>query len=67
MMRNGTSTSFRVLKQIEAGVQHVGYAEAGKSDAPAVIECAAQDWGQVLSFGGQNWLLLNSGRSRLVE
>jgi pimeloyl-ACP methyl ester carboxylesterase len=36
-MRNGTNTSFGALKQIEAGVLHVGYAEAGKSDGPAVM------------------------------
>jgi pimeloyl-ACP methyl ester carboxylesterase len=37
MMRNGTSTSFRALKQIDAGLLNVGYAEAGKSDGPAVV------------------------------
>ena len=37
MMRNGTSTSFSALKQIDAGLLHVGYAEAGKSDGPAVV------------------------------
>src|SRR5256712_5449862 len=37
MMRNGTSTSFSALKQIDAGVLNVGYAEAGKSDGPAVV------------------------------
>src|SRR5579872_2396125 len=37
MMRNGTSTSFDSLKQIDAGVLNVGYAEAGKSDGPAVV------------------------------
>jgi pimeloyl-ACP methyl ester carboxylesterase len=37
MMRNGTSTSFSALKQIDAGVLHVGYAEARKSDGPAVV------------------------------
>ena len=37
MMRNGTSTSFSALKQINAGVLNVGYAEAGKSDGPAVV------------------------------
>jgi len=33
----GTHTSFGVLKQIEAGVLHVGYAEAGPADGPAVL------------------------------
>ena len=37
MMRNGTSTSFGPLKQINAGVLNVEYAEAGKSDGPAVM------------------------------
>ena len=37
MMRNGTSTSFSALKQIDADVLNVGYAEAGKSDGPAVV------------------------------
>src|SRR5947207_5929323 len=37
MMRNGTSTSVSSLKQIDAGVLNVGYAEAGKSDGPAVL------------------------------
>ena len=37
MMRNGTNTSFGQLQQIDAGVLNVGYAEAGKSDRPAVM------------------------------
>jgi pimeloyl-ACP methyl ester carboxylesterase len=37
MMSNGTNTSFGSLKQIDAGVLNVGYAEAGSSDGPAVI------------------------------
>jgi pimeloyl-ACP methyl ester carboxylesterase len=37
MMSNGTNTSFGQLQQIDAGVLHVGYAEAGKSDGPAVM------------------------------
>jgi pimeloyl-ACP methyl ester carboxylesterase len=32
-----TSTSFGPLKQIDAGVLNVGYAEAGPADGPAVI------------------------------
>jgi pimeloyl-ACP methyl ester carboxylesterase len=36
-MRNGTSTFFGALKQIDAGVLNIGYAEAGKSDGPAVV------------------------------
>src|SRR5438067_8387704 len=37
MMKDGTNTSFGVLKQIDAGLLNVGYAEAGKSDGPAVV------------------------------
>jgi pimeloyl-ACP methyl ester carboxylesterase len=37
MMRNGTNTSFGQLQQINAGVLHVGYAEAGPADGPAVM------------------------------
>ncbi|HEY4162280.1 MAG TPA: alpha/beta hydrolase [Dongiaceae bacterium] len=33
----GTNTSFGALKQIDAGVLNVGYAEAGHSEGPAVI------------------------------
>ncbi len=37
MRRNGTNTSFGALKQIDAGVLNVGYAEAGPTDGPAVM------------------------------
>ncbi|HVM82870.1 MAG TPA: alpha/beta hydrolase [Candidatus Binatia bacterium] len=33
----GTNTSFSTLRQIDAGVLNVGYAEAGPADGPAVI------------------------------
>ena len=33
----GTNTSFGPLKQIDAGVLNIGYAEAGPADGPAVI------------------------------
>jgi pimeloyl-ACP methyl ester carboxylesterase len=33
----GTNTSFTPLKQIDAGLLNVGYAEAGPADGPAVI------------------------------
>jgi pimeloyl-ACP methyl ester carboxylesterase len=35
--RPGTQTSFRALKQIEAGVLNIGYAEDGPADGPCVI------------------------------
>ncbi len=37
MMSNETNRSFGSLKQIDAGVLNVGYAEAGKSDGPVVM------------------------------
>jgi hypothetical protein len=33
----GTSTSFGPLKQVDAGILTVGYAEAGPADGPAVV------------------------------
>jgi pimeloyl-ACP methyl ester carboxylesterase len=36
-IKPGTNTSFGPLKQINAGVLNVGYAEAGPTDGPAVI------------------------------
>lgn len=36
-MKKGTHTSFDALKQIDAGVLNVGYAEAGPADAPVVL------------------------------
>jgi pimeloyl-ACP methyl ester carboxylesterase len=36
-IKPGTNTSFRSLKQINAGVLNIGYAEAGPANGPAVI------------------------------
>src|SRR4030081_3309430 len=36
-IKPGTNTSFGALKQIDAGVLNVGYAEAGSADGPAVL------------------------------
>ncbi len=36
-IKPGTNTSFGSLKQIDAGVLNVGYAEGGPADGPAVI------------------------------
>ena len=36
-MKPGTNTSFGTLRQIDAGVLNVGYAEAGPADGPPVI------------------------------
>ncbi|MGZ3498636.1 MAG: alpha/beta fold hydrolase [Vulcanimicrobiaceae bacterium] len=35
--KSGTNTSFASLKQINAGVLNIGYAEAGPADGPAVV------------------------------
>jgi pimeloyl-ACP methyl ester carboxylesterase len=36
-IKPGTNTSFGALKQIDAGVMNVGYAEAGRANGPAVV------------------------------
>src|SRR5580658_5614860 len=36
-VKPGTTTSFSSMKQIDAGLLNVGYAEAGPADGPAVI------------------------------
>ena len=36
-IKPGTNTSFAALKQIEAGLLDIGYAEVGPSDGPAVL------------------------------
>ena len=36
-IKPGTNNSFRSLKQIDAGVLNVGYAEAGSANGPVVI------------------------------
>ncbi len=36
-IKPGTTTSFASLKQIDAGLLNVGYAEAGPADGPAVV------------------------------
>ena len=36
-VKRGTNTSFGSLKQIDAGLLNIGYAEAGPADGPAVI------------------------------
>src|SRR5436853_92363 len=36
-IKRGTNTTFASVKQIDAGLLNVGYAEAGPADGPAVI------------------------------
>jgi hypothetical protein len=40
-VKPGAHTSFGPLKQIDAGLLNVGYAEAGPADGAAVISCTA--------------------------
>ena len=40
-IKPGTNTSFGPLKQIDAGLLNVGYAEAGPADGPASFFCTA--------------------------
>jgi hypothetical protein len=40
-IKPGTNTSFSSVKQIDAGVLNVGYAEAGPVEGPAVVLCMA--------------------------
>src|SRR5882757_3504085 len=36
-IKPGTNTSFAPLKQVDAGVLNVGYAEAGPADGPVIL------------------------------
>jgi pimeloyl-ACP methyl ester carboxylesterase len=36
-VKQGTNTSFGLLKQVDAGVVNIGYAESGPADGPAII------------------------------
>ena len=40
-VKPGTNTSFASLKQIDAGLLNVGYAEAGPADGPRSFSCTA--------------------------
>ncbi|HEY1787260.1 MAG TPA: alpha/beta hydrolase, partial [Verrucomicrobiae bacterium] len=37
VIKAGTNTSFASLRQIDAGLLNIGYAEAGPADGPVVI------------------------------
>jgi hypothetical protein len=47
-IKPGANTSFASLKQIEAGLLNVGYAEAGPADGPADRALFGQGIGQVI-------------------
>ena len=65
MMRNGTNTSFGSLKQIDAGVLNVGYAEAGHTDGPVVILLHGWPY-DILSYVDVAPLLAKSGYRVIV-
>ena len=51
-MKPGTHTSFGALKQIDAGVLHVGYAEAGP---PLVLRSSCCTAGRTTSTAMSTW------------
>src|SRR6201998_4281908 len=63
--RPATSTSFGVLKQIEAGVLDVGYAEAGPPDGAAVILLHGWPY-DIYSFADVAPLLASAGYRVIV-
>jgi pimeloyl-ACP methyl ester carboxylesterase len=50
----GTSTSFGSLKQVDAGVLNIGYAEAGPANGPAVV--LLHGWPYDRGFGTTRFL-----------
>jgi pimeloyl-ACP methyl ester carboxylesterase len=61
----GTNTSFASLKQIDAGVLNVGYAEAGPTDGPVVILLHGWPY-DIYSFVDVAPLLASSGYRVIV-
>jgi pimeloyl-ACP methyl ester carboxylesterase len=59
-IRPGTNTSFGSLKQIDAGLLNVGYAEAGPADGPAVILLHGWPY-DIYSFADVTPLLASAG------
>src|SRR5712671_4958945 len=59
-IKPGTNTSFGPLKQIDAGVLNVGYAEAGPANGPAVILLHGWPY-DIHSFGDVAPLLASAG------
>jgi hypothetical protein len=60
----GTNTSFALLKQVNAGVLNVGYAEDGPADGPAVIP--PHGWPYDIYSYVDVAALLASGGSRVI-
>src|ERR1700744_1679756 len=64
-MTAGTSGSFGTLKQVDAGVLSVGYAEAGPADGPAVILMHGWPY-DIHSFADVTPLLASAGYRVIV-
>src|SRR6202795_134060 len=56
----GTDTSFASLKQVDAGLLNVGYAEAGPADGPAVLLLHGWPY-DIYSFADVTPLLASAG------
>src|SRR5262249_7456932 len=63
-VKPGTNTSFAPLKQIDAGVLNVGYAEAGPTDGPPVLLLHGWPY-DIYSFGDVT-PLLGAAASRVI-
>ena len=64
-IKPGTNTSFGALKQIDAGVLNIGYAEAGAANGPAVILLHGWPY-DIHSFGDVTPLLAKAGYRVIV-
>jgi pimeloyl-ACP methyl ester carboxylesterase len=64
-IKPGTNTSFASLKQIDAGVLNVAYAEAGPADGPVVILLHGWPY-DILSFADVAPLLASAGYRVIV-
>ncbi len=64
-IKPGTNTSFSSLKQIDAGVLNVGYAEAGPANGPAVILLHGWPY-DIYSFVDVTSLLASAGYRVIV-
>src|SRR5262249_48480047 len=64
-VKPGTNTSFTSLKQIDAGLLSVGYAEAGPADGPPVILLRGWPY-DIYSFADVTPLLASEGHRVVV-
>jgi pimeloyl-ACP methyl ester carboxylesterase len=65
VIKPGTNTSFAALKQIDAGLLNVGYAEAGPADGPAVMLLHGWPY-DIYSFVDVTPLLAQAGHRVIV-